>query len=353
MTAFVCMVLGAGALLFGIDSAAQLDRAALPNAQAAELARVKPRTLLEVHGPISGFAQDRDRIVWANTAEPCRRHILLRRLSTGKTISLVSRRGPACTSEVGYVDHRMALAGTRALWAYSTASLSAFHFTLFTAAAGDRRERELGSMDTVRDPQLPGGFRPIPMAGGGGTLAFADISDADERYADGVYRVTRSLKLLPESDGTVALAVSGGRIAVLRPVAPGCVCNGAAHWSPDGRAIFFQSTGGASGRSSAPYSMNADGTGLRRLTSLGAVFTALRSRRPAARSSTSALGRPGWAWPDPRSSSPRATVAAPAGWQRADRTRAGLPTAAPWLTTTTFPDPAASSSFRRRAARRG
>ena len=51
------------------------------------------------------------------------------------------------------------------------------------------------------------------------------------------------------------------------PSHPGAYVTASAHWSPDGRAIFFQSTGGASGRSSAPYSMNADGTGLRRLTS--------------------------------------------------------------------------------------
>jgi dipeptidyl aminopeptidase/acylaminoacyl peptidase len=230
----------------------------LSPARAAALGRVKPRTLFEVRGSISGFAQDGDRVVWANSAESCSRYIHLRQLSTGKIMSLVSRKGATCTEGEDRSVSGMALAGTRALWTSSFyESHLAFHVSLYSAAAGDRLDRKLGSIPTRNDEK----FQAVPMAGDGATLAFADISDAEEESATGVYRVASGLNLLPESEETRALAVSGGRLAVVRTVVPECVCASNPEWSPDGRTIFF----GAGKRAPALYSMNADGTGLRRL----------------------------------------------------------------------------------------
>lgn len=259
----LCAVAGAASVPLASEAAdATRARASAPP---------KPRTLLVVRGQIEGFAQDGDRIVWANMDEPCARHILVRRLSTGATRSLVSRSGAACSNVEGDsrgsdVQHRMALAGTRAVWAYVRVSNTSDHYSLYTAALGERKDRYLGSVHTEGGLETPGDVSPLPMAGDRSTLAFADISSSEGQFADGVYRVSRGLRHVPESERTNALAVSAGRIALARLFVGGCACNDAPQWSPDGRTVVFRSrrANWEDGKTEV-YAVAADGTGLRRL----------------------------------------------------------------------------------------
>ena len=225
----------------------------------------KPRTLLAVRGQIEGFAQDGDAIVWANRDQPCARHILYRRLSTGKTRSLVSPKGPVCKGEeFDGIQHRMALAGTRALWVYINAGNSTFLYVPYTAAVGDRRERRLGSIPKSGGRENESSFRPLPIAGDGPTLALADVSNTESREAEGVYRVAPALSRLSGTWGADTLAVAGRRLAFTRYIGPGCVCNYSPQLSPDGRTIAFGSRRLRSGAEEL-YAMSADGTRLRRL----------------------------------------------------------------------------------------
>ena len=264
---------GVGALLIGIAAvgAAPTSAPGSPGGTAALSLRLKPRTLLEVRGRIDGFAQDGDRIAWVNGSEPCRRRLHFRRLS--RSTSTV-RASAACDSEyfAGGSMAGMVLAGKRALWVYGSASNTAFHFRLFTAAVDDLRVRAVGSVDTERDPELfDEGYFPVPMAGAGQMLAYADISNAEERDPLGVYQVTGSTRHLVDSESTAALAVSGGRLALARRVGAGLLWNEYPSWSPDGGTIAFASTRGAAGGvlKAELYALNADGTGLRRVTTSG------------------------------------------------------------------------------------
>jgi hypothetical protein len=92
-------------------------QAALP----LRLPRMKARTLAKVPGEIHEFAQTRRWMVYAkfnfNRPQACTKEVMIRRVSGGAPTSLVGKRGPTCTRELGDVDYSsMALAGTRALW---------------------------------------------------------------------------------------------------------------------------------------------------------------------------------------------------------------------------------------------
>ena len=272
LSALLFGIAGVGATPNGAKPPAQLGTRESPGEAAALSLRLKPRTLLRVRGRIDAFAQDGDRIAWVNGSEPCRRRLHFRRLSTGLTSTV---RASACDSEsLGSGMGGMVIANKRALWVYVSGSMSAFHFRLFTASVGDRRVRDVGLVDTERDVDLPNeGYSPVPVAGAGQMLVYSDISDADERSPEGVYRVTESIKHLVDSEGTRALAVYGGRVALARYVRAGELWNEYPSWSPDGRTIAFASTRGGNFRKADLYALNADGTGLRRLTTSGGVST--------------------------------------------------------------------------------
>jgi Tol biopolymer transport system component len=208
------------------------------------------RTLLETSGTIEGFAHDGSRIVWANTSEPCRRLVRLRDLRSGRTWSLTGRKGHTCRQRgsLGGFQHSMALAGRRALWAYVSVSNSAYHMSLYTGAAGSAIERSVGSVTISGGLREDGSFRPVPMASTGQLLAFADISNTEERSPTGVYTVGRKTIRFVDSYSTFSVAASESRIALGRHVGEGCACIGDATWSPDGTRAAF--TSGARGGSS-------------------------------------------------------------------------------------------------------
>jgi Tol biopolymer transport system component len=228
------------------------------------------RTLVAVPGTIEAFAQDGNHVAWAKTAE-CGRNVGLRTLSSGKTTYLDGRNGPMCklTEFAGGLQPEMALAGTRALWAYVDVSLSHYNFTLFTGAPGQGSERRLDQMSIEGGQEDEGGaFHPVPVGGHRRTLVYADIN-TEAGTPSGVYRVMgTSAHNIVGTRRAFTVAVSGSRFALARSVPAGCACNWNATWSPDGRQIAFVSgrgEGGTKYEGLQLFVMNADGSGLHRV----------------------------------------------------------------------------------------
>jgi Tol biopolymer transport system component len=242
---------------------------AIPTAAGSAVA-LPVRTLLVVRGTIEGFAQDGRYITWANPTpaytnrRACPRIVQLRDLRTKKTWPLVGKRSPLCEEigRLGGFQHRMALAGTRALWGNVTGSNQSFHVSLHTASKG-RPSRALGtvSMDGGLAADYP--FRPVPVAGDGSSLVFAHTGDSEEQEPYGVVRVgRRDTTLLADTEYTSAVAVEANRTLLARQVQPGCICNQGPVWSPDGQEIAFVSGRAEGVQKGRLYVMRADGSGL-------------------------------------------------------------------------------------------
>ena len=104
------------------------------------------KTLATVPGLVESFGQDGDHLVWARAGD-CGKSVELRTLSTGASRFLDARNGPMCqvSESAGGLQPPMALAGTRALWAYMNVSLSHYNYSVFTAGPGNR-ERVVSEM---------------------------------------------------------------------------------------------------------------------------------------------------------------------------------------------------------------
>jgi Tol biopolymer transport system component len=194
----------------------------------------RPSTLLTVPGPIVGFAQHGDHVVWGNGNARCGRIVELRRLSTRKSTFLDSPRGPTCAeTEHGGMQHDMALSGTRALWAYVESSLSAAHFSVFAAAPRDSRERSVLGFSVEHDDPLSG---PTQFAGGAPGLFVA--------AGAGLYRIDGGgAARFDGTQGVLDIAASGSRIATARRIPGGRTSHDRPAWSADGRRIAFISRG--------------------------------------------------------------------------------------------------------------
>jgi Tol biopolymer transport system component len=220
----------------------------------------RPMTLATVPGYVEGFAQDGDHIVWTVDSGRCGRNVVLRTLSTRRLRFLDAPKGPMCEElqYAGEVQPWMALAGTRAMWARMSPSLSHYNYSLFAAAPGDRQEREVAGMSIESDS----GLRPVPLAGHGRTLVYADIN-TDEGEPSGVYRIIGDrAERVGGTRLAFAVAVAGSRFALARVKPAGCVCNSDPAWSADGRRIAFVSERAGV---SQLFVMNADGSGLRKV----------------------------------------------------------------------------------------
>jgi Tol biopolymer transport system component len=220
---------------------------------------LKPRTLVSIRGRIEGFAQDGGWIVWADAEAPCHRQVLIRRVRGGRPVSLVSRRGSLCLGETYFAyQHRMALAGTRALWVLVGAGNTVYYYSVQTSSLGEPRSREVGNAEVDKRA-----FVPVPFGADGPTLVHAGGGRGD------VSRVVRGVEHVPRTVGTVALAASGRAFAVARLLPAGCACSGVfygrGNWSPDGRRILFGSAR-HSLRFQDIYVIEGDGTDERQLT---------------------------------------------------------------------------------------
>jgi Tol biopolymer transport system component len=225
-----------------------------------------PTTLASVRGYVEGFAQDGDHMVWATESGRCGRNVVLRTLSAHRSTFLDGPRGPMCEQleNAGEIQPWMALAGTRALWARESPSLSHYNYVLFTAAAGGRPEREIARMSIEGGLEDEGdALRPVPVAGHGKTLVFADIN-TDEGEPSGVYRVVgRHVQRVAGTRLAFSVAASGSGFSLARAVPAGCVCNTSPAWSPDGRRLAFLS--GESGAATRLVVTNTDGTNRRKV----------------------------------------------------------------------------------------
>jgi Tol biopolymer transport system component len=245
---------------------------AIPTASGSPAAGLPVRTLLEMRGSVEGFAQDGPYITWANPSpayrdrRACPRIVQLRDLRTKKTWPLVSKKSSLCEEigRLGGFQHRMALAGTRALWGNVTVSNQSWHVSLHTASKG-RPSRALGSvsMDGGLAADYP--FRPVPVAGDGPSLVYAHTGDAEEQKPVGAVRVGRtSTSLFAGTEYTSALGVQGDRMLLARRVEPGCTCNHRPTWSPNGEQIAFLSGRAEGGLDKGQLQvMRADGSGMR------------------------------------------------------------------------------------------
>ena len=237
--------------------------ATIPALAAGAAPLPKPHVLLRVP-LVEGFAQDGSRIVWADSTRPCARRVQLRDLTTGRTTPLAGRRGRACTDDfMAGFQHRMALAGTRALWGTVSASLSSYHVSVATAAPGSV-ERSLGTISMRSDDGRP--FRPVPMAGDGASLVYAAIGDSEEQFAAGVLRVGARATLVTGTERTSAVAAHGPVFAAARVHVGGCRCHAGLAWSPDGRRVAYSGRHSTVDRSDV-YVTEVDGGATRRIQS--------------------------------------------------------------------------------------
>ena len=198
-------------------------------------------------GDIEAFAQDGNRIAWADLTQPrCADVVRLRDLTTGKTQPLMRGASELCRelNALGGFQHRMALAGTRALWAFVTVSNTEYAFDLYASSPGKHAEH-------VAEISIPGGlehdgpFVPVPMAGDGATLVYVNDNSA-EYYAGNVVHRAGSGPL-GSTFSTAAIAADGDRFAAARAVQGGCSCNSLIGISPDGRSVVYASGRGPDG----------------------------------------------------------------------------------------------------------
>jgi Tol biopolymer transport system component len=207
-----------------------------------------PRIVTLVRGgDIEAFAQDGNRIAWADvTQRRCGDVVQIRDLTTGKTQPLMQGASVLCRElhSLGGFQHRMALAGTRALWAFVTVSNTEYAFDLYASSPGKNAEH-------VAEISIPGGleddgpFVPVPMAGDGDTLVYVNDNSAEGYAGNVVHRAGG--RPLGSTFSTAAIAADGDRFAAARAVQGGCSCNTLIGISPDGRSVVYASGRGPDG----------------------------------------------------------------------------------------------------------
>jgi Tol biopolymer transport system component len=212
----------------------------------------RPRLLLTVDR-LEAFGQDGPRIAWADTggvalgAKRCDGVVKERDLRTGRTWNVFRGDREACgqLSNLGGFQHDLAVAGTRVLSSFVSVSNSSYHFDLRLALPGARL-RALGSQHIPGGLAEEGPFVPVPLAGDGSTLVYANISSTEETYGYGyVHRAGGSR--FAGTWGARAVAASGDAFAAARVDEGGCVCNAVVAVSPDGSRLVVTSRSGPGG----------------------------------------------------------------------------------------------------------
>ena len=196
----------------------------------ARVGLAQPRVVTLVRGgTIEAFAQDGDRIAWVDTSQQDCYVVRLKGLATGRVVAL----GCAGNSNSDAFPDALALAGTRALWAWETSwlplgsdnTVGSAH--VVTSTPGHHPKELIGGGEDVESPG------PIRAAGDGGTLVYVDNSGLEAHLVPG--------GLVPGSYGTYSVVADGDRFAIGRSHAAGCACNDLVSTSPDRRRFLYSS----------------------------------------------------------------------------------------------------------------
>ena len=220
--------------------------------------QLRPRTLVQVRGRISGFAQDGSRIAWLWPSGYCRQLVQVEDIARATRRLLATKRGATCGGDLFWgpgQETGITLAGNRALWGFGWGSNLATHDLFVTRSLRERRDYAVGGLDfckVVEDGDcLDAIERPLNYtAGDASTLVFLDVDDgvdSSDTTDGGIRRVVaRGSKRVPGTIGAFAVAVAGRRLAFLsdtsRTAGRPCACNLDPAWSPAGDRIAFTGT---------------------------------------------------------------------------------------------------------------
>jgi hypothetical protein len=180
-----------------------------------------PRTLLKTKTPIRAFAQDSGRIAWVDRNW----RVEARRLRPKAKTLLVGSARPIVDSEG--VPPRLVVAGARVAWT-RTGGGNEFETSVWVRQAGGKAAARI-VFDTSADRDERTGSYFGALAAGSSTLAFStvdyecvDPADCSQLVAQpsgvgGVFRIvgTSHSAQVPDAPGSLELAVSAGRIALL------------------------------------------------------------------------------------------------------------------------------------------
>lgn len=205
-------------------------------------------TLAVVPGSIEALAQDGPRLAWISSTELCRGRATLFDLRTRRQISL----GSGCANLEGAV----AVGGSRIVWEQQLGEGNTeLDSRGLTATEADPRGRSVATIDVIDSQET---WPPPLVAGDGATLVLWTARDAYQgwRGVEGI--VGGKAHRLFKANHPLALAVAGSEVAELEYADP-CLCNFAPQWSPDGKRIAWS-------RGDSVYVMNADGSGMRRVS---------------------------------------------------------------------------------------
>jgi hypothetical protein len=193
--------------------------AAVPAAGAKSSA--KPRTLVTTKTSIRAFAQGASRIAWVDR----KWHVDARKLAPKAKTVLVGTAHPIVTNNG--VAPRLALAGSRVVWTRSGGG-NAFETSVWARRIGARAVPRIVFITSADRIERSGGYFGA-LAPGGSTLAFTTVEyecvdpDTCSELATqpsrlgGVFRLlgTSRSRQLPGAPGSLGLAVSSGRVAIL------------------------------------------------------------------------------------------------------------------------------------------
>jgi hypothetical protein len=181
----------------------------------------KPRTLVTTKTPIRAFAHDASRIAWVDR----KWHVDARKLKPKAKTLLVGTAHPVINKEG--VAPRLALAGARVVWTRSGGG-NEFETSVWARVAGARAVPRI-VFDTSADRIERSGSYFGALSAGSSTLAFTTVEyqcvdpdtcselAAQPSPLGGVFRVigTSRSEQLPDAPGSLELAVSSGRVAIL------------------------------------------------------------------------------------------------------------------------------------------
>jgi hypothetical protein len=210
------------------------------------------RTVATVQGDVLGFAQDRYYVGWLLRGPRVGYQLghvgvaVTDDLRTGARTRLPAV--PGATNNVSMDPQGLALAGGRAYWEQTYASLSTTDASLATASIHDRRLRGIAYQE-IGNP--PGGDSLQPPVSDGASVYFWSGTEPDFTGPIVRFDGLKPRRVTGPLPAPAALVAGGGRFAV---ASRGYDDAGSPAWSPNGRQIAYVRHG------TALWLVNADGS---------------------------------------------------------------------------------------------